>query len=213
MGTRGAYGFRVGGTDKVTYNHFDSYPDSLGVAILSFLRDVGNDELRDIAERIELVDETTPPTRRQINMCQKAGTVNLGVSGQSTKDWYCLLRNAQGDLGIYRRDENGMAPLPFMIDSHQFLIDSLFCEWAYIINLDTGMLEIYRGFNKNRDAKGRFCKRVGRYASCQCDDQYYRDNHYYGVQLIWEMPLRQARRLTDEDFIREVNRLAGRDEE
>ena len=30
MGTRGAYGFRINDKDKVTYNHFDSYPDGFG---------------------------------------------------------------------------------------------------------------------------------------------------------------------------------------
>lgn len=29
-----------------------------------------------------------------------------------------------------------------------FIADSLFCEWAYIINFDTNKLEIYRGFQK-----------------------------------------------------------------
>ena len=35
-----------------------------------------------------------------------------------------------------------------MINSFDFLKDSLFCEWAYIINLDLMQLEIYSGFNK-----------------------------------------------------------------
>jgi len=33
MGTRGAYGFRKNGIDKVTYNHFDSYPEQLGESL------------------------------------------------------------------------------------------------------------------------------------------------------------------------------------
>lgn len=31
-----------------------------------------------------------------------------------------------------------------MIDNVSFLQDSLFCEWGYVINLDTNVLEIYR---------------------------------------------------------------------
>ena len=53
-----------------------------------------------------------------------------------------------------------------------FLSDSLFCEWAYIINLDDEVFEVYRGFNKNPNAPGR-------YASKQCDSE-----KYYGVELI-----------------------------
>jgi hypothetical protein len=40
-------------------------------------------------------------------------------------------------------------------DDTQFLRDSLLCEWAYIINLDTNELEIYEGMNKE-EAIGRF---------------------------------------------------------
>ena len=38
MGTRGLYGFRKNGVDKVTYNHWDSYPDGLGKQILRFIK-------------------------------------------------------------------------------------------------------------------------------------------------------------------------------
>ena len=37
MGTRGLWGFRKDGKDKLTYNHFDSYPDCLGHTIVEFL--------------------------------------------------------------------------------------------------------------------------------------------------------------------------------
>lgn len=63
-------------------------------------------------------------------------------------------------------------------DYKTFLHDSLFCEYAYIINLDTGMLEFYTGFNQDPDAKGR-------YAKFSCDD-------YNGVVLKQEIPLEFA---------------------
>lgn len=39
MGTRGIYGFRFSGTDKLTYSHFDSYPEGLGSEVVEFIRD------------------------------------------------------------------------------------------------------------------------------------------------------------------------------
>ena len=65
-----------------------------------------------------------------------------------------------------------------MIDSHAFLADSLFCEWAYVINLDNSQFEVYRGFNQDPMAPGR-------YASCSIPDS----NGYCGVALIREVPL------------------------
>ena len=38
MSTRGAWGFRIGSQDKVTYNHFDSYLDGLGDCLVLDLR-------------------------------------------------------------------------------------------------------------------------------------------------------------------------------
>lgn len=63
-------------------------------------------------------------------------------------------------------------------DRLDFLYDSLFCEYAYIINLDSQTLEFYKGCNKNQNAEGR-------YANIKSDD----DNEYYGVELIQEIPL------------------------
>jgi hypothetical protein len=41
-----------------------------------------------------------------------------------------------------------------MSDGIDFIKDSLFCEWGYVINLDDEVLEVYRGFqtepHKNR---------------------------------------------------------------
>ena len=63
-------------------------------------------------------------------------------------------------------------------DYKSFLYDSLFCEYAYIINLDDNVVEFYRGFNKSPEGEGR-------YASTTVDDE----KRYYGVVLKQEIPL------------------------
>lgn len=65
------------------------------------------------------------------------GDVNGGA-----EEYYNLLRDIQGEPKSYL----DYPELDIMIDSEDFLQDSLFCEWAYIINLDENQLEIYRGF-------------------------------------------------------------------
>jgi hypothetical protein len=58
------------------------------------------------------------------------------------------LRELQGEA-ILREIANGN--VAHMIDSHLFLMDSLFCEWGYIIDLDSMLLRVYKGFNKAYD--------------------------------------------------------------
>ena len=124
-------------------------------------------------DKITLVAEDAVPTDEQKVLCAKA--LDLNVSGKTDDEWYCLLRGSQGDL-------SALSSIPFMTDGSSFLHDSLFCEFAYILNLDSNELEIYSGFNKSADA-------VGRYASCTVNkDTVNRDSDeldkYYGVKLI-----------------------------
>lgn len=169
MGTRGAYGFRLNGEDKVTYNHFDSYPSGLGCEIVEFIRHTRAINLVPFVKDIRLVSENTPPTKDEI--VKYAQFFNSGVSTGAATEWYCLLRGAQGDLKPY------IDGLDVMIDDQGHLSDSLFCEWAYIINLDTGRLEVYEGCNKDRAAPGR-------YADVEPDER-----GYVGVRLVAAFPL------------------------
>lgn len=182
MGTRGAFGFRIDGQDKVGYNQFDSYPSGKGVDILEFIRD---NEIQDIvaaARRIIMVSDEVKPTPEQIEEC-KAFT-DLSVSEQSTSDWYCLTRNAHGYLEPYTK-----GGLRYMLDSHEFLADSLFCEWAYIINCDAGTLEVYRGFNKKPSALGRYGKLQEKPWKNERTGEMVVPE-YYGVVLVAEEPLK-----------------------
>jgi len=177
MGTRGCYGFRIDGKDKLTYNHFDSYPSGLGLSILQYAHDRSMKNMTEVAKRIKLVC-SKKPTKKQIQICKKYA--DLGVSTGKIDDWYCLLRDAQGNLEAHDT-------VPFMIDSSEFVYDSLFCEWAYIINLDTKVLEIYKGFNKNPNEKGRYAGQKEKVPAGQ------KEPEYYGVRLVYELPLKDLR--------------------
>ncbi|MGB9846469.1 MAG: hypothetical protein ACPLRH_03075 [Desulfotomaculales bacterium] len=171
MGTRGAYGFRIDGMDKVTYNHSDSYPSWLGNNIVVFIKSTPHEKMVEAARRIILVNADSKPTPDQIEECKKYA--DLTVSKRSYEDWYCLLRDAQGDLNAY------LDGLRYMIDDRDFLADSSFCLWAYIVNLDEKIFEVYRGCQKERDKNPR-----NRYRNMEkCDEKYY------PVKLVAEFPL------------------------
>ena len=171
MGTRGSYGFRVNQTDKLFYNHSDSYPDGLGENVVQYAKSIAGDlpAIRDAAASLVLVDRNSPVDPDILARALDLNLVDLSVSRQSLSDWYCVLRGAQGDLAKVLK-------VGAMLDDSGFVADSLFCEYAYIINLDTEELEFYEGLNKNPDAEGR-------YAHLTLTDEFY------GVALKGTCPL------------------------
>lgn len=201
MSTRGAVGWHKDGVDKIAYNHCDSYPTYLGVEMLEYARKRVV-TLHTHFDRVEMIDTEKPPTAEQIARCVKHGVVDLKVSTQSDTDWYCLLRNTQGDL-------EATASLGYMIDYSQFLNDSLFCEWAYLINLDSKKFEVYKGFQEKQP--------LGRYGAISEESRkhqlasYRSGLIYYGVGLIAEYSLLALP--SDEAFIKEMDKLTGQDED
>lgn len=181
MSTRGSYGFRKNQIDKVTYNHCDSYPTYLGREIFNFVKSTEIDELKRIANDIKLVAGDSKPTPDNISNYRKFS--DLGVSEQTVNDWYCLIHSTQGNLAVYKDGE-----VSHMIDGESFLKDSLFCEWAYIINLDSMKLEVYKGWNKNKSAKGRYAKFETK------------GEEYCGVELIKEVNLVDVHKMDDKQI-------------
>lgn len=176
MSTRGAVGFKFDQKEVIFYNHCDSYPDSLGQETVDYVQSVTDwNEIRDQVSAFVGVNLGDIPTQEQIEWAWELGTVNLGVSKRSEKDFYCLTREAQGDLGLQIK-------LGFGLLSNDFPYQSLNCEFAYIVNLDTMELEFYEGFNKDRMADGRYAK--GR----ELTGREIADS-YGGVRLLGVAPL------------------------
>lgn len=186
MGTRGLYGFRKNGEDKLTYNHFDSYPDWLGRKVVEFCKETSIEEMSAIFDKIVLVDEYAKPTKAQIESCIKY--YDGRVSTQSVEDWYCLLREAQGNLDVYKDG------LEYMIDNHGFIENSLFCEYAYIINLDDGVLEFYLGFQKEPDYNNRY------------GTENY--NGYYPCKMVSSYPIEKMHEWSVDFHVDDMNELS-----
>ncbi len=143
MGTRGSYGFVLGGERIQVYNHFDSYPSGLGDDVVSFLLEEfgknGYDDavglLKQRVRSMEAIDRNVRPTEAQKKFLEPY--MDLRVSNQSTDDWYCLLRNTQGNIEdtlsarYYESNDCGDG------------------EYSYMINLDDETLE-FSGYVADR---------------------------------------------------------------
>ena len=55
-----------------------------------------------------------------------------------------------------------------LVDNSEFAVDSLFCEYAYVVDLDASILEVYKGFNTvPLESKERF------FGTGKSDGEYY----------------------------------------
>ena len=100
MGTRGSYGFKKDGKYKVTYNHYDSYPEGLGGDILKYIKSKTIEELNEVFDNLRMVSEVDkPPTSEDIENFKIYS--DLGVSSGKPSEWYVLLRLMQGKLHLH----------------------------------------------------------------------------------------------------------------
>lgn len=154
MGTRGFLGFVVDGVEKITYNQFDSYPSGLGRDVLRWLRFAATDipSLREKVAALRVVDEDSEPTEDDVKWLSEFADLN--VSAKDPREWYALLRETQGN-------PSAILQAAVLIDGSDFPMNSLFCEWGYLVDFDAQMFEAYRGFQQSPHSRGRFARRGG----------------------------------------------------
>ena len=133
MSTRGVYGFRKDGSEKITYNHSGSEPEFVGMCILEFIQQTTDEEMDTIFGQIILVNEDDVPSKEEIKECKSY----FKPSERKPRDWYRLLNDLQGNLLIYKKG------FKYMTDKRDFLKDTTFCEWGYILDLDKRQLEVF----------------------------------------------------------------------
>lgn len=146
MGTRGVWGLRKNGHTIAVYHHFDSYPEGLGYSFTAFLKKNTNEKLSQMFDNIVEIVPDSEPTEEQKQYCIQMGWCVLNVSNRSTTDWYCLLRDTQEPENWQFAVDHGKT---VYVDNYiDFIKDSLFCEYAYIYDVNSRALEFYDGFQK-----------------------------------------------------------------
>ena len=154
MGTRGVWGLRKKGHTIAVYHHFDSYPEGLGCSFTEFLKKNTNEKLSRMFDNIVEINEKVQPTEEQKQYCEQMGWCNLNISNRSTADWYCLLRETQEPENWQFAVDHGKTV--YVENYTDFIKDSLFCEYAYIYDVDARCLEFYTGFQKIPQENNRY---------------------------------------------------------
>ena len=150
MSTRGFIGFVEGDKEYITYNHSDSYPSGVGKGVLEWLKCAIDsvDAIRQRVRTVQFVDATKKPTPKQRAELRDKYHQNVSTGD----DWYAVLRGTQGDPAE-------ILACGYMTDGRDFPLDSVWCEWGYLIDLDAETFEVYCGYRTA--TAGRFVGREG----------------------------------------------------
>lgn len=146
MGTRNlTMVFYKGEYVVAKYCQWDGYPSGQGITALEFVRD--KMRLRKFTNNIKALTEAT---KDYIEALYKAAGhdgastwVSMEVSEKIKKVAPQLHRDMGADILEFIQTQKPGLPIK---NDLNFAADGLFCEWAYVVDLDKKTLEVYKGF-------------------------------------------------------------------
>lgn len=183
MGTRHLIAVQLDGDYKIAqYGQWDGYLDGQGKKVLNFLREMDRSKFESALRKCSFMTEQDfEKLDRDIkNRLQQNPRYNWFV------EYPHLARDIAAGILKKVQDSEGLK----LKNSISFAADSLFCEYAYVIDLDKNTFEIYEGFNKEPLSEDERFKDI---VSGDAHDEYY------PVRKVAEYSLNELP--SDEDFI------------
>lgn len=149
MGTRNLTIVIADGATRIAqYGQWDGYPSGQGATILAFLKKLTPAKLAKFRKKLRLNRWATDNEIKKgykDSGADDSGFVGMDVVQRFEQRFPTINR----DLGGKILEMTLEADHPLVLrDETAFAADSLFCEWAYVVDLDKKRLEVYRGFNK-----------------------------------------------------------------
>lgn len=149
MGTRNLVAVYEGGAYRVAqYGQWDGYPEGQGITVLQFLRDKMNEALfRERVHNAKYISPAALSALWQRYGADEHGYVRCEDADRMKKDYPQFSRDIGAEiLELVQNSDNGI----LLNDRLGFAADSLFCEWAWVVDLDGRTFEGFAGFNNMR---------------------------------------------------------------
>lgn len=209
MGTRNSVHVIVGKQTKIAkYCQWDGYVSGRGVEALTVLKKLlkptktksFEDRLKEMKQKVKgVVALTNEQVQNRWKQCgaDDSGWVTMEVSNKFKQNNAHLSRDMGGgevlDLVVKGKiNETQLDP--------EFVADSLYCEWAYVIDLDKKVFEVYAGFNEKP------LKPKDRFFNLQKEG-----DKYFPVKLVKKYKLDELP--TAKNFVKEIEKLTAEPEE
>ena len=155
MGTRNLTAVVLDGEYKVAqYCQWDGYPSGQGATIAKFIeKEMNFKKFKKAVSNCRFITEEEVGNLWKEAGADSSGMVSMDVSDSFKEKHPQLHRDTGAEVLKMIQEHNGLK----LHNEIEFAADSLFCEWAYVLDLDMKVLEIYRGFNvRGLNKKERF---------------------------------------------------------
>lgn len=190
MGTRHLIAVKSKGDYKIAqYGQWDGYPSGAGICVLDFLQSVDLNKFKLLLDFVKFYSESE--LQEIYDKYTDNGCIVFGSPHEQY--WKENLKHISRDIGsdiltmVY---SEGVRKLK---NSISFAGDSLFCEYAYVIDMDLGVFEVYEGFNKTPITEGRFLS---------SNDSLDKSRGYHPVKLVKTYDLKNLP--TESQFIEDL---------
>ena len=193
MGTRHLIAVVVDGDFKVAqYGQWDGYPDGQGADVLQFLTETDLSEFRERVSAVRWLNDEDVAAANAKWAELGADISTDWVTMDQSRAFYADPRFASlsRDVGAKILGMINEGTATALRDDRDFATDSLFCEWAYVVDLDENTFEVYEGFNKGEVE--------GRWAGKHRDGEEYAPVTRVAVWSLDALP-------TQNEFLRELS--------
>lgn len=163
MGTRHLIAVQLDGEYKVAqYGQFDGYLEFQGKKVLNFLREMDRTKFETALRKCSFMTEQDFDDFDKEIKNKSVGN----LAWDWAQEYPHLTRGIGAEILKMVQESEGLK----LRDSISFAADSLFCEYAYVIDLDKNAFEVFEGFNKEPLSEEERFKDV---VSNDSSDEYY----------------------------------------
>lgn len=150
MGTRGLYAAVIDSTMPLAqYGQWDAYPSGQGLTTLAFVRSLAADGERERTFAAALRKLRAVTKEDQIDYYAKAGVVldpsTPWITVDDAKRIAEVVPQMSRDTCADIFELVAAGGVEFVNTESDFAHDGLFCEWAYVVDLDRHELRVYAG--------------------------------------------------------------------
>jgi hypothetical protein len=202
MGTRHLTAVVLNGEYKIAqYGQWDGYPSGQGRTALAFLHSKKRREKlkKQLARCVFVTEEEMTEALAKLGL-------NEWMTAEEANRFHAEFPFVNRDHGAYILDmvANTTSNPIRLQNSISFAEDSLFCEWAYVVDFDKNTFEVYRGFNKSpiENEKERFAK--------MAKTKYDHAGEYYPIRLFKKYSL--SKLPTEKAFLSTMDKLRKKDD-